>query len=93
MKKFQIYGLLSIASVLLLSSCISDEKSEKEPVNPAADNSIAEEKALRNTTKGDQTDIYAIPFDEDQLGQQEELDKFEQESKEYKAKEEAQKNK
>lgn len=34
-------------------------------------------------TKGDQTDIFAIPLDDDQLEQQEELDTFEAESKAY----------
>lgn len=89
MKRIQSYRVLGLTSLLSLifslSSCSSEEKKGEHPAENRG--VTAEENALRQTTKGDQTDIYAIPLDEDQLGQQEELEKFEAESKAYREKE------
>lgn len=49
---------------------------------PDADKDVV----LQSFTEGDQTDIYAIPFDDDQLGQEEEFEMLENEGKKDKQK-------
>lgn len=52
-----------------------------------------ENQILQSFTRGDQTDIYAIPLDDDQLEQQQELDSLESKSQKDSPKKQDVKNK
>jgi hypothetical protein len=78
------FAMLFVAlSVTLVASAEekNNEKSSQIKVDNKQLSSADPDEVILDFTRGDQTDIYAIPLDEDQLDQQEELDNFIKESK------------
>jgi hypothetical protein len=74
---------------LLIAFCMAfsfvsyaEDKAKNSPSQTPAKGENQDE-VIIGFTQGDQTDIFAIPLDDDQLGQEEELNYFEKESKEY----------
>ena len=74
--------LLTLLSITFSLALTADDKA-KNSNNPSSSKTENQDEIIIGFTKGDQTDIFAIPLDDDQLGQEEELDLFEKESKEY----------
>jgi hypothetical protein len=74
--------ILTLLCVTFSLALTADDKA-KNSNNQASNKTENQDEIIIGFTKGDQTDIFAIPLDDDQLGQEEELDLFEKESKEY----------
>lgn len=87
MKK-TLLTLICITFSLALSADDKAKNSNNQPANKTEN----QDEIIIGFTKGDQTDIFAIPLDDDQLGQDEELNEFEKESQAYLKKKEQESN-
>lgn len=81
--------LCLIAGILSVCFCQVVFAAEPAPVNRSAQ--YNDHPAYNFHGEIDKTDIYAIPLDNSEVEQDEELDEFEKESKEYKASKDAKK--
>lgn len=87
MKKIIFLNVAVFATLALFTgSCKGPDAPKSPEFNPTAEQKKDKDRVLESFTTGDQTDIYTIPLDEDQLSDERLLQYFDKESKEYKEK-------